>query len=155
MGLFNSYDKEYEELYSYLTEHDGWEMKPRYAKAFLEAYKKPLGKKLRKGRKAASDILNKGPGFESIFGPFSSTMIAFELQDHEVVIVAQAYMAYMADLRRDKHVGTDVEKAIWAILSNGSDLLDSIDSGLHQYIQEIEAEKFPDLYEDVLSVQDD
>ena len=70
-------------------------------------------------------------------------MIALELQDHEVVIVAQAYMAYMADLRRDKHVGTDVEKAIWAILSNGSDLLDSIDSGLHQHIQEIEAGIIP------------
>ena len=61
----------------------------------------------------------------------------------------------MADLRRGKHVGTDVEKAIWAILSNSSELLESIDSGLDQYIQEVEAEKFPDLYEDVLSVQDD
>ena len=53
MGLFNSYDKEYEDLFSYLTDHYDWEMKRRYAKAFLEAYKKPLGKKLRKGRKAA------------------------------------------------------------------------------------------------------
>ena len=155
MGLFNSFDKEYEELFSYLTENDDWEMKPRYAKAFLEAYKKPLGKKLRKGRKAASDILNEGPGFESDIGPFSSTMLALELQDHDVVIVAQAYIAYMADLRRGKHVGTDVEKAIWAILSNSPDLLDSIDSGLRRYIQEVEVEKYPDMYEDVLSVQDD
>ena len=90
MGLFHSYDKEYEELFSYLTEHDGWVMKRRYAKAFLEAYKKPLAKKLREGRKAASDILNKGPGFESVFGPFSSTMVAMELQELDVVIGAQS-----------------------------------------------------------------
>ena len=70
MGLFHSYDKEYEELFSHLTEHHDWEMKRRYAKAYLDAYKKPLAKKLREGRKAASDILIKGPGFESVFGQF-------------------------------------------------------------------------------------
>ena len=32
-GLFKSYDDEYLELYEYLTQD--WEMKPKYAKAFL------------------------------------------------------------------------------------------------------------------------
>ena len=33
----------------------------------------------------------------------------------------------MTDLRRGRYVGTDIEKAIWAILSNRSDLVGEID----------------------------
>ena len=58
----------------------------------------------------------------------------------------------MNDLRRGKHVGTDVEKAIWAILYEcRDDELSELDVGLAKFIGEHVEEKFPTLYGDVLA----
>ena len=51
MSWFKSYDEEYKELFSHLTGR--WEMKPHYARVFLDAYKKSIGKILSNGKKRA------------------------------------------------------------------------------------------------------
>ena len=55
----------------------------------------------------------------------------------------------MADLRRGNHVGTDVEKVIWAILANKSDFLEAFDRPLSVYINENYEKMFPDLFDEV------
>ena len=82
------------------------------------------------------------------------TILALDLADLNLAFVAAAYRGYMADLRRGKHVGTDVEKPIWAILDNPSDLLRDLDDGLAEYIGDHAEEKFPTLYGEVLRPDD-
>ena len=60
----------------------------------------------------------------------------------------------MADLRREKYVGSPVEIPVWAILDNCSDLLHDLDDGLAEYIENQREEKFPKLYGDVLRMDD-
>jgi len=54
-------------------------------------------------------------------------------------------------LRRGKHVNTDVELAIWGILANRSNLLESIDRPLAAYIESEQQKLFPDLFDQVFS----
>ena len=54
----------------------------------------------------------------------------------------------MTDLRRGKHVGTTVEKAIWAILAR-SDLVEDLDRLFSEYIDDTHEEKFPGLFDEV------
>ncbi len=55
MSWFKSYDKEYRELLSHLTGKPG--MKPLYARAFLDAYKRSIGNMLSKGKRRSSQLL--------------------------------------------------------------------------------------------------
>lgn len=72
-------------------------------------------------------------------------------QELDYTLVAQAYEAYMIDLRRGRHVGTAVEKAIWVILFNRSDLLESIDRPLQKFVDEKCEQKFPGLLDEAFA----
>jgi len=142
-GLLKSYDEEYLELYEYLTQD--WKMKPEYAKSFLDAYKKSIGKMFSQGKQRMSML-------ESSSDPEARLLrVANFGQEYPFALVGQAYQAYMGDLRRGKHVGEPIELAIWAILGNRPDLLESIDRAFANYISEKAEEKFPNLFEDVFS----
>ena len=142
MTWLKTYDEEYRELHSHLTEE--WEMKPQYAQAFLDAYKKSIGKMLAKGKKRSSRVLESADPAARLFH------VAY-VEDHNFALVAQAYRAYMSDLRRGRHVGTSVEKTIWAILVNRSDLLEALDRPFSMYISESHEEMFPALFGEVFS----
>lgn len=144
--MFGSYKEELDDLREYLLSETG--MRPRYTSAFLSAYGRRMAKRL---RKAKQTIQGKG-----LAGRFTSPadrmgLLAGGVLDLGVAVVAIAYGSYMGDLRRGKHVGTDVEKAIWAILyEHRDDELSELDAGLAQYIREHVKKKFPMLYDDIL-----
>ena len=145
--MFGSYRKEYDELREHLlSESIG--MRPRYASAFLSAYGRRMAKQYRKATQTSESIM------ASPQSGLPQTILALDLTDLNIAFVAVAYTGYMADLRRGKHVGTDVEKAIWAILDNRSDLLRDLDGGLAEYIGDHAEEKFPKLYGNVLRLDD-
>lgn len=143
--MFGSYKEELGELRNYLLSEIG--MGPRYVSAFLSAYGRRMAKRL---RKAEQIVQGKGLGRSAT--PFDRLgLLAGGVTDLGVAVVATAYRGYMGDLRRGKHVGTDVEKAIWAILDEcRDDELRELDTGLAEYIAEHVEEKFPTLYGDVL-----
>ena len=117
-------------------------MKPAYAKPFMDAYRKSVGKKLANGRRQ----MEKHMGSDD---PVLSLAAFANLgQELDNSLVAQAYEAYMSDLRRGRLVGTPVEKAIWAILYNRSDLIEAIDRPFQKYINEKCDEKFPRLLDE-------
>lgn len=142
-GLSKSYDDEYLELYEYLTQD--WKMKPEYAKAFLNAYKKSIGKMFSQGKQRMSMLENSSDTEARLLRAANLG------EECPFALVGQAYQAYMGDLRRGKHVGTPVELAIWAILANRSDLLESHDRAFANYISEKAEEKFPKLFDKVFS----
>ena len=136
MGWLNSYNEEYHELLCHLTKE--WGMKPRYAQAFLSSYKKSIGKILSRVKERSSLLLE---GDNPEMRLFAVAYIDY----HDLAIFGQAHRAYLNDLRSGKHVGTSVEKAIWAILANRSDLLEDIDQPLSKYVEESYEDMFPDL----------
>lgn len=140
-GFGKSYDDEYSDLYEYLTQN--WNMKSEYAKAFLNAYKKSIGKIFSNGKKRMEMLENSSDPEVRLM-----RMTNYG-QEYAFALVGQAYKAYMSDLRKGKHVGTAVELAIWAILSNRSDLLMDLDKGFGNWIYENHNEKFPNLFNDV------
>ena len=150
-GFFGSKQdaqKAYEELLAYLT--DDWKMKGRYAGAFLEAY-------LRSISKIYGEVMKRYDAIENSENAELQLMIAAmggknDALDH--ILVAQAYQGYLGDLRSGKHVGTDVETAIWAILSNRSDVLEQIDKPLARYIDKEQEVRFPKLFEAVFLLGD-
>lgn len=145
-GFGKSYDDEYLELYEYMTRE--WEMKPDYAKPFLNAYKKSIGKIYSKGKERMEMLENSS-------NPELRLMRYANLgQEYDYALVGQAYQAYMGDLRRGKHVGTPVEKTIWAILANRSDLVETIDKAFANWIDEKQEEKFPELFEQVFEFEE-
>lgn len=126
----------------HLTEQ--WQMKPRYAAAFLNAYRTDISVMHEQGlqRLDASIDLSRP----------ENRLLAYSMPDpRDFALVGQAYKGYLADLRRGRHVGTDVEVAIWAILSNRSDLLESVDKPLAKYVAENQAVMFPTLFEDAFA----
>ena len=148
MSFFSNYDYECNELRDCLT--NDWQMKVRFADAFLATYRKSIGKLYVKGRKRLAKLENH---------PDPAVRVAFYAQGGEdsardYALVGQAYNAYMRDLRKGRHVGTDVEKAIWAILANRSDLLEELDRGLARFIDKHEETKFPDLFDEVFEAAD-
>ena len=142
MVWLKSYDEEYVGLLRHLTDH--WEMEPYYAKAFLGTYKKSIGKMLAKGRARSERLRNS-------LDPEASLMAFTLAADEDLALVGQAYQAYMSDLRRGRHIGTDVEKAIWAILVNRSDLVSDLDKGFGNYIAENHEQEFPRLLDEVFT----
>ena len=150
-GLFGSKQdtkKAFEELLAYLT--DGWDMKGQYAGAFLEAYRRSISKIFAEVMKRYEAIADSGNAelqlMTAAMGGKDDAM------DH--ILVAQAYRGYKDDLRSGKHVGTDVEIAIWAILANKSDVLEQIDKSLARYIDKEQEVRFPNLFEEVFRVAD-
>lgn len=144
--MFRSYAKELSELREHLLSEHG--MRPRYTSAFLNAYGRRMAKRYRKAVKISDSVMG------SPQSGVEQTLLAFELTDMNLVFVAAAYKGYMTDLRRGRHVGTDVERAIWAILHNCSSLLSDLDEGLADYIEEHAEEKFPTLYGEVIQLDD-
>ena len=74
--------------------------------------------------------------------------------ENNYALVAQAYLAYMTDLRRGRHVGDDLELAIWAILYYRSDLFETYDPGFAKYITEETEKKFPELFATVFKMDE-
>lgn len=142
-GLF-SYEDVYDKLYEHLV--SSWEMKEKYAKAFLDAYRKNISKIHSQGKKRLSALSNSNNTTYRLLG------IIGEGDQNNYALVGQAYQAYMSDLRRGKYVGSDVELAIWAILANRSDLLETIDRAFVRYIDENAEKKFPNLFETVFKL---
>lgn len=150
-GLFGSREdaqKAYEELLACLT--DDWEMKGRFAAAFLEVYRRSIAKIYSEVMKRYGAIADSGNAELQLMtvamGGKSDAM------DH--MLVAQAYRGYKEDLRRGRYVGTDIEKAIWGIFLNRSDILEQLDKSLARYVDMEHATRFPNLLEEVFRSED-
>jgi len=125
------------ELLEFLV--DAWEMKPRVAGAFIAAYGKGASTRLDEGTKRA----------EAQFAALSEAerlqLFAAGDEPRKFAVIAEAYNAFLTDIRKGKHAGTDVELAVWAILWNDSALLEQIDAGLANFIVESQPTKYPDI----------
>jgi hypothetical protein len=142
-GLFRSKERTqqaYVELLGYMTQE--WRMKERYARTFLDAYRNNVAKIHKEATGRFKAMADSGPEGHLL-------SIAHGGTEHAMALVAQAYQGYMGDLRRGKHVDTDVELVIWAILSNRSDLVESFDKAFGNYIYEKHEDKFPRLFDEV------
>src|SRR5437660_11371315 len=120
-GLFGSKESTqtaYDELLNFLT--DNWHMKEPYTRAFLDEYRSNIAK-LHKQLTGRFDLAQRSDNAELRLGTIAAGGRDYVL---DLMLVTQAYQAYMGDLRRGKHVGTSIELAIWAILSNRSDLIE-------------------------------
>lgn len=131
--------------FSDLLEHlvEDWCMRTRYASAFLSEYRTPISKIHEHGLKNLDRVRTHGDAEQKL--------IALSTEPKDYALVGQAYQAYLTDLRRGKHVGTDIELVIWAILAHRIDLLESIDRGLARFIESKQEERFPDLFAEVFS----
>ena len=134
----------YNELLRFLTEE--WEMKERYARAFLDTYRSSIAKIHKESILRYASLANSSNPEEYL------TSVANEGMQHTMPLVSQAYQAYMTELRRGKHVGTDVELAIWGILANRSDIIDHFDPAFGKWIFEQYNVKFPNLFDDVFNL---
>ena len=137
---FGSKPDHFNDLMEYLVEH--WHMRSRFAAAFLSAYRKDVSSTLEEGikRTRAMNIP-------------SVAMLAMGDDPRAMALVAQAYKGYLSDLRRGKHVRTDVEMAIWGILANRSDLVASVDRGFASFIDDNWEKQYPALFETVFTVE--
>jgi predicted DNA-binding protein (UPF0278 family) len=127
------------DLMEHLVERSG--MRARFASAFLSAYKDDVSKRFEEGTRRAEKTLAGASRIEQMmFNPA-------ELYDF--TIVAQAYVGYLQDLRRGRHVGTDVELAIWALLVTHIDLVQQTDKGFAGWIDGEFDNRFPKLLETV------
>ena len=132
----------YAEFLEYLTDH--WHMKPRFAAAFLNAYRTDISVMLEQGLKRLNESID-------LSRP-ENRLLAYQMPDpRDFALVGQAYKAYLNDLRRGRHVNTDVEVAIWAMLCNRSDLLESVDKPLAKFVTENQQTMFPTLFEDAFA----
>ena len=139
---FDKKPDHFPEFLEYVTEK--WQMKPRFAAAFLNAYRTDISLMHEQGLKRLDACVG--------LSKPENRLVAYQMPDpRDFALVGQAYKAYMNDLRRGKHVDTDVEVAIWAVLCNRSDLLESVDKALAKYVTETQQVKFPTLFEDAFS----
>lgn len=129
------------ELMEHLIEHSG--MKTRFASVFLSAYRNDISKRLEEGSKSTFETLKTLSRVEQLmFNPANV---------FDFAIVGQAYMGYLQDLRHGRHVGTEVELVIWALLVNHIDLVEQTDKALAMWIQKEHEKQFPNLLEQVYS----
>lgn len=147
-GFFGSKEgeqKAYDELLAFLSED--WEMKERYARAFLDAYRRSIAKIHKNITKRQEEMQNRGNA------ELRLALVAMGGRRDAILhmLIAQAYNGYKNDLRSGKHVGTDVELAIWGILARRSDLLDNFDKGFAMYIRDNYEKKFPQLFDELFS----
>ena len=125
------------DLMEHLVDRAG--MRTRFASAFLSAYRDDVSKRFEEGTKRAEQTLAAASRVQQMM--FNPTEI------YDFAIVAQAYVGYLQDLRRGRHVGTDVELAIWALLINHLDLLQQTDKALAAYMEREHEKLFPNLLE--------
>jgi hypothetical protein len=126
-----------------LLEHlvENWGMRSRFASSFLSEYRTSISKLHEEGTKRLDQLRQHGSA--------EQRLIAIASEPKDYALVGQAYQAYLGDLRHGKHVDSDIELAIWGILVNRIDLLETIDRGLAGFIESTHSERFPDLFEKV------
>lgn len=123
---------------SYMT--GKWEMKDEIAKAFVAAYGTEMSRLHDQG-------LARLDGSIDLSTP-ENRLLAYQMPDpRDFALVGQAYQAYAKDLQRGKHRGTPVEIAVWAILWNRSDLVQTIDPALAKYIDDNQEAVFKSIYD--------
>lgn len=126
------------EFLSYMTEK--WEMKEGIARAFVTTYGRDMSKLHAQGLERLDNSVD-------LSAP-ENRLLAYQMPDpRDFALVGQAYRAYSDDISKGRHRGTPVEVAIWAILWNRSDLVQSIDPGLAKYIDENQDTVFKSLYD--------
>jgi len=68
-------------------------------------------------RKSSATIIQEGKQrflmLKKVRSRNAPLLIGSEQDEYSLALVSQAYQAYMSDLRRGKHIGTQVEMAIW------------------------------------------
>ncbi len=139
-NLFRKTDR-YNELYSHLV--NSWGMKSGFASVYLNEYNHKLSKMYDKGYSFNRQwILSENQ--ETVEQIFSS------LRDS--TLASQAVLAYRIDLRSGRHVGTNIEKAIWAILLYRIDLVEISDRGFAQYLLENQPRLFPGLMREIFDL---
>lgn len=129
------------ELMEHLVERSG--MRTRFASAFLSAYRDEVSQRLEEGSKRTQEMLSMlSRAQQLMFNP---------AEVFDFAIVGQAYMGYLQDLRHGRHVGTDVELAIWALLLNHMDLVDQTDKVVGTFVSQEHEKQFPNLLAQVYS----
>ncbi|WP_374356446.1 hypothetical protein [Thermomonas sp.] len=131
----------YSDLLDHMIEEMG--IKPRYAAAFLNAYRSTISTNLERGIKQTLRMIDGMPGGNLLYHQLPNQLTT--------AIAAQAYNSFLHDLRKGRHVGTDVELATWAILKTENDIFSQFDSALAAYIKANWRSKFPSLMEEVFS----
>lgn len=141
MFSFGKKSDHFPELMEHLVERSG--MRTRFASAFLSAYRNDVSKRLEEGNKRTHETLKTlSRAQQLMFNPADV---------FDFAIVGQAYMGYLQDLRHGRHVGTEVELAIWALLVNHIDLLEQTDKALAVWVEQEHEKQFPNLLEQVYS----
>ena len=141
MSWFSKKPDHFTEFLEYLIEQ--WQMKTRFASAFLSAYRKEISAIHEGTLKLIEDSVE--------LSVHEKRLEASAPEMRDMALVVQAWKGYLLDLRRGKHVGTDVEVAIWAILCNKPDLFESVDKPLAGYVTKNQKTEFPNLFEDVFT----
>lgn len=147
-GFFGSKEDEqraYDDLLDFLSED--WNMKEQYARAFLDAYRRSLAKIHKNITKKYEELRSRGNAEMRL----ALHAMGGKRDALAHMLIAQAYNGYKNDLRSRKHVGTDVELAIWGILANRSDLLNDFDESFAMYIRDNYEKKFPHLFDELFS----
>jgi hypothetical protein len=128
------------EFFLYLV--DDWQFRDEYAQAFLREYGPDLSRLHDQGLRRLEASLD-------LSRP-ENKLLAAEMPDPRAfALVAQAYSGYVNDLKNDKHRGTPVEFAIWAILLNRNDLLSTLNPELAKYIDDNLDSIFESIYKTV------
>ena len=131
----------YSDLLDHMIEEMG--IKPRYAAAFLNAYRSTISTNLERGIKQTLRMIDGMPGGNLLYHQLPNQLTT--------AIAAQAYNSFLHDLRKGRHVGTDVELVTWAILKTENDIFSQFDGALAAYIKANWRSKFPSLMEEVFS----
>ena len=131
----------YSDLLDHMIEEMG--IKPRYAAAFLNAYRSTISTNLERGIKQTLRMIDGMPGGSLLYHQLPNQLTT--------AIAAQAYNSFLHDLRKGRHVGTDVELATWAILKTENDIFSQFDGALAAYIKANWRSKFPSLMKEVFS----
>lgn len=110
-------------------------LKPRLAGSFIATYGAGASARLEKGLK----------GFQGMTQLQQLEARARGDDPRLFALIAEAYHAYLIDVRTGRIKGSDNELALWAILWNRTDLLESFDKALAAFIDEKQPELFPDI----------
>ena len=138
--FFNKYQKEYDELFKFLTnsQYDtDFGLKKEYAKEFLTYYQKPIGKKfvLAKSNSSASDFIIGTP--------------------YEEALIAQAYEVFIRQIFGQWHTGKatnppgdKISKTAIAIIYNLEHYVESDPKFLKEFT-DFQETYYPNIYEEV------
>jgi len=128
--FFNNYEKEYDELFEFLTEE--WSFKKEYVEEFLTFYQKPLGKKLIAAKRQ-----------------YSSATDFFLKKPLETALLVQAHEVFVKQIRTyKKPLGDKIAKTAIAIIYNISANY-NWPPGFKEEFAEYQEAYYPDIYKDV------